>query len=199
MRHTPTRASRNFSLPKRAVLLQSANDAFSHPSAVVNESCEIGVATKIWHFVHVFGGARIGRNCVVGQNAMIAGSTVAGDNCKIQNNVSLDAGVELEDQVFRDHSCVFTNVHNPRATVDRKAEFRPTLVRHGATIGAYCFIGARAVVAEDVPEHALMVGMPARQIGWVSHAGERMGSDLVCSRDGRRHRFNPGPVLVEIA
>jgi UDP-2-acetamido-3-amino-2,3-dideoxy-glucuronate N-acetyltransferase len=153
---------------------------FVHPTAIIDEPCEIGAGTKIWHFCHVMAGARIGANCVLGQNVLVASDVVVGNGCKIQNNVSLYTGVELEDFVFCGPSCVFTNVVNPRAEINRRAEFLRTLVRRGATIGAnativcgatigrYAFIGAGAVVRGDVPDYALMLGVPARRRGWMS-------------------------------
>jgi UDP-2-acetamido-3-amino-2,3-dideoxy-glucuronate N-acetyltransferase len=171
-----------------------------HESAYVDKPCEIGVGTKLWHFVHVLARTRIGRNCSLGQNVMAGPDVTIGDNCKIQNNVSLYKGVTLEDGVFCGPSCVFTNVKNPRAEIERKDEFRPTLVKRGASIGAnativcghtvgeYAFIAAGAVVTQDVPPFALMAGVPARRIGWMSHEGEKLGADLVCPRTGRRYR-----------
>jgi UDP-2-acetamido-3-amino-2,3-dideoxy-glucuronate N-acetyltransferase len=171
-----------------------------HESAYVEEPAEIGEGTKIWHFSHVLPRTRIGAACVLGQNVVVGPDVAIGDNCKIQNNVSLYKGVTLEDGVFCGPSCVFTNVVNPRAEIERKAEFKPTLVKRGATIGAnativcgttlgpYCFIGAGAVVTKDVPDYALVVGNPARRIGWMSRAGARLGADLVCPIEGRRYR-----------
>ncbi len=173
---------------------------FVHESAYVDEPCQIGPGTKIWHFSHILRNCIVGANCVIGQNVMIGPDVRIGDRCKIQNNVSLYKGVELEDGVFCGPSCVFTNVKTPRAEIERKDEFLPIVVRHGATIGAnatilcgieigaYSFIGAGAVVTKDVIPHALMVGSPARQIGWVSHAGERLDEQLVCPRTGMRYR-----------
>lgn len=182
--------------------------AWVHESAYVDEPCVIGEGTRVWHFCHVMAGARIGRNCSLGQNVMVAPDVVIGDGCKIQNNVSLYAGVVLEDDVFCGPSCVFTNVNNPRADIERKDEFRPTVVRRGATIGAnativcghsvgeYAFIAAGAVVASDVQPFALVAGVPARRIGWMSHAGERLGDDLVCPRTGQKYR-ETGPDTLE--
>jgi len=182
-----------------------------HKTAVVDRPSTLGAGTRVWHFSHILPRTRIGRDCVIGQNAAIGPDVTVGDRCKIQNNVSVYAGVTLEDGVFCGPSCVFTNVLNPRAEVDRKAEFRPTLVRRGATIGAnativcghtlgaYCFIAAGAVVTSDVPAFALMAGMPARRIGWVSHDGERLGPDLVCPRSRRRYRETGPDQLEEIA
>jgi UDP-2-acetamido-3-amino-2,3-dideoxy-glucuronate N-acetyltransferase len=179
-----------------------------HPSAFIDEPCEIGAGTRIWHFVHILPRTRIGRDCSFGQNVMAGPDVTIGDGCKIQNNVSLYNGVTLEDHVFCGPSCVFTNVNNPRADIERKDEFRPTLVRRGATIGAnativcghtigeYAFIAAGAVVTRDVPPFALMAGNPARRLGWMSHAGERLGADLVCPRSGRRYR-EAGPDRIE--
>ena len=171
-----------------------------HESAFVDEPCEIGAGTRIWHFVHILPRTRIGRNCSLGQNVMVGPDVTIGDDCKIQNNVSIYKGVILEDGVFCGPSCVFTNVKNPRAEIERKDEFRPTLVQRGASIGANAtivcghtvgesaFIAAGAVVTSDVPAFALMAGVPARRIGWMSHDGERLGSDLLCPRSGRRYR-----------
>lgn len=173
---------------------------FVHESAYVDEPSTIGAGTKIWHFSHVLPHAVIGRNCILGQNVMIGSEVRIGDNCKIQNNVSLYKGVELSDGVFCGPSCVFTNVINPRAEIERKSEFRPTHVGRGATIGAnatiicgydlgeYCLIAAGAVVTSEVPAYALMAGVPAKRIGWVSRAGGRLGPDLVCPIEKTRYR-----------
>lgn len=185
-------------------------DVLIHESAYVDAGAMVGSGTRIWHFVHVLGQAEIGEACVLGQNVMVGPRVRVGNGCKIQNNVALYEGVELEDDVFCGPSCVFTNVNNPRAFVDRKAEFRSTRVGRGASIGAnativcghdigaYAFLGAGAVVARDVPGFALMVGVPARQIGWVGHAGERLGADLVCPLEGRRYRVRPDGGLEEV-
>jgi UDP-2-acetamido-3-amino-2,3-dideoxy-glucuronate N-acetyltransferase len=171
-----------------------------HESSYVDEPVTIGEGTTIWHFCHVLGNVTIGRHCSIGQNVMIGPRATVGNGCKIQNNVSIYEGVVLEDEVFCGPSCVFTNVFNPRANVSRKSEFKPTVVKRGATIGAnatiicghsignYAFIAAGAVITHDVCDHALMAGVPARRIGWMSRAGERLGADFVCPRDGTRYR-----------
>lgn len=185
--------------------------ALIHESAYVDEGASVGPGTKIWHYVHVLPKTTIGRDCVLGQNVMAGPEVTIGDGCKIQNNVALYKGVVLEDGVFCGPSCVFTNVNNPRAFVERKSEFRTTLVRQGASIGAnativcghtlgrFCFIAAGAVVTADVPDFALMVGVPARRIGWMSRVGARLGKDLVCPETGTRHRETPDGTLEEIA
>jgi len=173
-----------------------------HESAYVDDDVRIGPGTKVWHFSHVLSGSTIGADCALGQNVVVGPRVTVGDRCRIQNNVSVYDGVTLEDGVFCGPSCVFTNVYNPRAEVSRKDEFRSTVVRRGATIGAnativcgyeigeFAFVAAGAVVTGDVPAHALMVGTPARRIGWMSHEGERLGDDLVCPRSGRRYELN---------
>lgn len=177
----------------------STSDPFIHESAYIDEDVEIGPGTRIWHFVHVLPHTRIGRNCVLSQNVMAGPHVTIGDACKIQNNVALYKGVTLEQGVFCGPSCVFTNVLTPRAEVERKTEFGITLVKRGATIGAnstivcgntlgaYCMIGAGAVVTRDVPDYALVVGSPAKRIGWVSRSGDRLGPDLVCPRTSERY------------
>lgn len=161
-----------------------------HSSAFVDPGAEIGEGSRVWHFVHVCGGARIGKGVSLGQNVFVGNRVVIGDNCKIQNNVSVYDNVTLEDGVFCGPSMVFTNVYNPRSLIERKSEYRDTLVRRGATLGANCtivcgvtigefaFVGAGAVVNKDVPDYALMVGVPARQIGWMSEHGEQLGLPL---------------------
>ena len=179
-----------------------------HELSYVDDPVEIGEGTKIWHFSHILPHVAIGRNCTIGQNVAIGPHVRVGDGCKIQNNVSLYEGVELEDDVFCGPSSVFTNVINPRSNVSRKSEFKKTLVRRGATIGAnativcgvtlgaYCFIGAGAVVTKDVPDYALMVGTPARRTGWMSRAGIKLGPDLVCPQTGEAYRLRSDDVLT---
>jgi len=184
-------------------------NAIIHESAYVDDGCEIGDGTKIWHFCHIISGTKIGKNCSLGQNVMAGPLVSIGDNCKIQNNVSIYKGVTLEDGVFCGPSCVFTNVVTPRAEYERKDEFAETLVKRGATIGAnativcghtlgeYCTIGAGAVVTKDVRAHALMVGVPAVRIGWVSKAGDVLGDDLICPRTGEKYKeTDAGLVLL---
>ncbi len=161
---------------------------FCHPSSFIDQPCEIGAGTRIWHFCHILPNARIGQNCSLGQNVMVASQVVIGDNVKIQNNVSLYTGVIIEDDVFLGPSCVFTNIINPRSQINRQSKYQPTMVRRGATIGAnativcgatigrYAFIGAGALVRGDVPDYALMLGVPARRRGWMRRHGYRLES-----------------------
>lgn len=183
--------------------------AFIHESAYVDDGVEIGAGTKIWHFVHVLSGTRIGRNVILGQNVMAGPNVSIGNGCKIQNNVALYKGVTLERDVFCGPSCVFTNVLTPRAHVERKDEFGETLVKQGATIGAnatvvcghtlgaYCMVAAGAVVTKDVADFALVAGVPAKRIGWVSRSGERLGDDLICPRTGERYVDENGALRLE--
>ncbi|HYC02699.1 MAG TPA: acyltransferase [Azospirillaceae bacterium] len=180
-----------------------------HPTAIVDEGARIGGGTRVWHWTHVCAGAEIGAGCSLGQNVFVANRVRIGNGVKIQNNVSIYDNVTLEDGVFCGPSAVFTNVVNPRAEISRKDEYRDTTVRQGATLGANCtvvcgvtigryaFIGAGAVVTSDVPDFALMLGVPARRAGWMSRAGERLGPDLVCPRDGSRYRL-AAPDRLEI-
>ena len=181
-----------------------------HISSYVDDGAVIGRGTKIWHFCHILAGTVIGENCSIGQNAMIGPKVTIGHGCKIQNNVSLYKGVILEDGVFCGPSCVFTNVNNPRSDVERKDEYKTTYVEKGVTIGAnativcghrlgaYSFIAAGAVVTANVSSHALMAGVPARRIGWMSHAGEKLGDDLICPREGHRYRITPQEQLEKV-
>jgi len=181
------------------------NDYTAHESAIIDEGAQIGPGSRVWHFVHLCSRSRIGANCSLGQGVFVGNDVVVGNNVKIQNSVSIYDGVTLEDDVFCGPSMVFTNVYNPRAAIVRKSEYRRTLVRRGATLGANCtvvcgvtvgeyaFVGAGAVVNRDVPPFALVVGVPAKQIGWMSRYGERLplalegGGETVCPRTGDRY------------
>ncbi len=191
--------------------MRNNNNYFVHESSYVDDNVAIGSGTKIWHFCHILTNARIGENCIIGQNVCIERDVIVGNRCKIQNNVSIYTGVTLEDEVFCGPSCVFTNVYNPRAFIERKAEFRPTLVKRGATIGAnativcgviigrYSLVGAGAVVKSDVPDYAIVAGVPARQTGWTCKCGTtlnfnrrtpatgNMASETVCSYCGNKY------------
>ena len=185
-----------------------------HPSAIIDEGARLGADCRVWHFVHISAGARIGKACSFGQNVYVGNDVVIGDNVKIQNNVSVYDAVTLEDDVFCGPSMVFTNVYNPRSAVTRKAEYRRTLVRQGATLGANCtvvcgvtvgryaFVGAGAVINRDVPDFALMVGVPARQVGWMSRHGERLAlpldgeAEAACPATGEPYRLRDGLVAL---
>ncbi|MBU0877802.1 MAG: UDP-2-acetamido-3-amino-2,3-dideoxy-D-glucuronate N-acetyltransferase [Gammaproteobacteria bacterium] len=185
---------------------------YKHPSAIIDDGAQIGRDSRVWHFVHVCSGARIGAGVSLGQNVFVGNKVLIADNCKIQNNVSVYDNVTLEEGVFCGPSMVFTNVYNPRSLVERKSEYRDTLVKKGATLGANCtivcgvtigeyaFIGAGAVINKDVPSYALMVGVPARQIGWMSEYGEQVALPLngegiaTCEHSGARYILN-GNVL----
>ncbi|TKR53867.1 N-acetyltransferase [Allopusillimonas ginsengisoli] len=188
---------------------------YQHPSAIVDDGAQIGQGSRVWHFVHVCSGARIGKSVSLGQNVFVGNKVVIGDHCKIQNNVSVYDNVTMEDGVFCGPSMVFTNVYNPRALVERKAEYRDTLVKEGATLGANCtivcgttigrfaFIGAGAVINKHVPDYGLMVGVPARQIGWMSEFGERLelpldgDGEAICRHTSARYVLK-GKQLVKL-
>lgn len=179
---------------------------FSHPTAIVDENCIIGEGTKIWHFSHIMTGCRVGKNCNLGQNVVVSPGVILGNNVKVQNNVSIYTGVVCEDDVFLGPSMVFTNVINPRSAIIRKDQYKETLVRKGASIGAnativcgneiggYSMIGAGAVVTKPVPAYALLVGNPAKQIGWVSEYGNRLHFDssgkAVCNESGQQYALD---------
>lgn len=183
----------------------------AHPSAVIDEGCIIGNDTRIWHFCHIMSGCSIGNNCSLGQNVVVSPDVVLGNGVKVQNNVSIYTGVICEDDVFLGPSMVFTNVINPRSAVSRRDQYARTLVKKGATIGAnatiicgntigaYAFIGAGAVVTHDVADYALVMGNPARQVGWMSAYGHRLHFDAsgnaMCPEGGQRYRLESGKVI----
>lgn len=183
---------------------------FAHETAVIDEGCEIGEGTKIWHFSHIMPNCRIGKKCNIGQNVVVSPDVILGENVKVQNNVSIYTGVICEDDVFLGPSMVFTNIVNPRSAIVRKDQYTKTTVKKGASIGAnativcghdigqYAFIGAGAVVTKDVPDFALIVGNPAKQIGWMSTYGHRLefndDNEAVCEESGERYKLNNGKV-----
>ncbi|MHA3063869.1 UDP-2-acetamido-3-amino-2,3-dideoxy-D-glucuronate N-acetyltransferase [Acinetobacter sp. ANC 4641] len=188
---------------------------YQHASAIIDEGAQIGDDSRVWHFVHICGGAKIGKCVSLGQNVFVGNKVVIGDSCKIQNNVSVYDNVTLEEGVFCGPSMVFTNVYNPRSLIERKDEYRNTLVKKGATLGANCtivcgitigefaFVGAGAVVNKDVPAYALMVGVPAKQIGWMSEFGEQLDlplkgeAQVICQHTGAIYRLNGAVVMKE--
>ncbi|MCU4311801.1 UDP-2-acetamido-3-amino-2,3-dideoxy-D-glucuronate N-acetyltransferase [Acinetobacter variabilis] len=188
---------------------------YQHESAIVDAGAQIGEGSRVWHFVHVCGGAKIGRGVSLGQNVFVGNKVVIGDYCKVQNNVSVYDNVTLEEGVFCGPSMVFTNVYNPRSLIERKDEYRNTLVKKGATLGANCtivcgvtigeysFVGAGAVINKDVPAYALMVGVPAKQIGWMSEFGEQLDlplegeAQVACEHTGAIYRLNGKIVTKE--
>ena len=177
------------------------NEYYAHKTAVIDEGAQIGSGSKVWHFSHVMSSAKIGTSCILGQNVFVGNNVILGNNVKVQNNVSVYEGVICEDDVFLGPSMVFTNVVNPRSSVERKDEFKTTLVKKGATIGAnvtivcgvtlgeYCMIGAGAVVTKDILPFALVTGVPAKQTGWVSRSGEILGDDLTCPKTGEKYNL----------
>lgn len=183
---------------------------YAHESAIVDEGCEIGEGTKIWHFSHIMTGCKIGKNCNFGQNVVVSPKVVLGNNVRVQNNVSIYEGVICEDDVFLGPSMVLTNVINPRSAVSRKSEYKTTLIKRGASIGAnativcgntlgeFAFIGAGAVVTKDVPPYALIVGNPGRQMGWMSEFGQRLlfddNNEAVCSESNEKYKIENGIV-----
>lgn len=190
-------------------------DYYQHPSAIVDEGAQIGEGSRVWHFVHVCAGARIGKGVSLGQNVFVGNKVVIGDDCKVQNNVSVYDNVTLEEGVFCGPSMVFTNVYNPRSLIERKDQYRDTLVKKGATLGANCtivcgvtigeyaFVGAGAVINKDVPAYALMVGVPARQIGWMSEFGEQLSlpvqgeGEVICLHTGSKYILD-GTVISKV-
>jgi UDP-2-acetamido-3-amino-2,3-dideoxy-glucuronate N-acetyltransferase len=178
----------------------------AHQTAVIDEGCEIGMGTKIWHFSHIMPNCKIGDNCNIGQNVVVSPEVVLGNNVKVQNNVSIYTGVICEDDVFLGPSMVFTNVSNPRSAINRRGQYEKTLVKRGATIGAnstivcgnnigkYAFIGAGAVVTKNVPDYALVIGNPARQSGWMSEYGHKLNFDkdgiAICPESGTTYKLN---------
>jgi UDP-2-acetamido-3-amino-2,3-dideoxy-glucuronate N-acetyltransferase len=183
---------------------------FAHPTAIIDEGCEIGEGTKIWHFSHIMSNCKLGKNCNLGQNVVISPEVVLGNNVKIQNNVSLYTGVTCDDDVFLGPSCVFTNVINPRSAINRKGQYAKTHIGKGATIGAnativcghdigaYAFIGAGAVVTKNVPAYALLVGNPAKQMGWMSEYGHRLAFNTeglaICPESQEKYKLEHGHV-----
>ena len=184
-----------------------------HPSAIVDPGAKIGKGSRVWHFVHVCGGATIGERCSLGQNVFVGNRVIIGNNVKIQNNVSVYDNVTLEDDVFCGPSMVFTNVINPRSAIERKSEYLDTLVRKGATLGANCtivcgvtigrnaFIAAGAVITKDVPDYALMMGVPARQVGWMGEHGERLlqkdQKTFECPTTGKKYHLTENGLRTE--
>jgi UDP-2-acetamido-3-amino-2,3-dideoxy-glucuronate N-acetyltransferase len=191
-------------------MTNTIEDIFIHESSYIDEGVSIGSGTKIWHFSHVLTNSEIGTDCSLGQNVVVGPNVNIGNKVKIQNNVSVYDGVTLEDGVFCGPSCVFTNVNNPRSDIVRKDEYKKTIVKRGASIGAnetiicgnqlgeYCFVAAGAVVTKPVPAHAIVAGSPAKIIGWMSKSGGKLDKDLVCPIDGTSYKFIAENLLEEI-
>ena len=185
-----------------------------HETAIVDEGAQIGAGSKVWHWVHICGGAQVGKGVSIGQNVFVGNKVIIGDHCKIQNNVSVYDNVTLEDGVFCGPSVVFTNVYNPRSLIERKNEYQNTLIKKGVTLGANCtilcgviirefaFVGAGALINKDVPAYALMVGVPAKQIGWMGEYGEKLdlplsgNANTTCERTGQKYQLKDGQVSV---
>jgi UDP-2-acetamido-3-amino-2,3-dideoxy-glucuronate N-acetyltransferase len=190
--------------------MTAATEYYVHPTAVIDEGCEIGAGSKIWHFSHIMSNCKIGQNCNLGQNVVVSPDVILGNNVKVQNNVSIYTGVICEDDVFLGPSMVFTNVTNPRSAVNRRGQYAKTLVKHGASIGAnatvvcghtigrFAFVGAGAVVIRDVPDYALVVGNPSRQTGWMSEFGHKLSFDAdgnaTCPESQQKYKLEKGSV-----